>query len=120
MASVLFKIVRISHSQFKCNYLKNKKLFLNFLFHLWNLHQIFNILKQKMMVVVNVFPKVQTVKNLLRPLSKKRHLRTRFHSQHVKASQIIAKSQWEHIYHVFSSISGKFIWKMFPLVLGEI
>ena len=30
MGSILFKIVRIWHAQFKCNYLKNKKVFLNF------------------------------------------------------------------------------------------
>ena len=30
---------------FKCNYLKNGKLFLIFLFHLWSLHQILTIFK---------------------------------------------------------------------------
>ena len=34
---------------------------------------------------------VMTVENLVRPLSKKRRFRTRFDSQHVKASQILAK-----------------------------
>ena len=36
--------------------------------------------------------KLQIVKILPRPLSKKRRFRTRFDSQHVKASQILAKS----------------------------
>ena len=71
---------------------KNKKDFLNFLFHLWNLHQISKILKTSMIVIANVFPKLQTVKILVRPLSKKRLFRTRFESQHVKASQIPAES----------------------------
>ena len=44
-----------------------------------------------MIVIANVFSKLQTVKNLFRPLSKKLRLRTRFDSQHVKASQILAK-----------------------------
>ena len=50
---------------------KNQKLFLNFLSHFLNLQQIVNILKQTMIVIANVFEKLQTVKNMLRPLSKK-------------------------------------------------
>ena len=79
---------------------KKKKLFLTFLFHFSNLDQILNIFKQKIMVVANVFPKLKTGKNLLGPFSKKRRFRTRFDSQHVKASQILAKSPWKRFYHV--------------------
>ena len=71
---------------------RNLKLFLNFLFYFSNLCQILNILKKRMIVVANVFPKLETVKILLRPLSKKRRFRTRFKCQHVKASQILVKS----------------------------
>ena len=35
---------------------------------------------------------LQTVKNLVRPVSKKRCFRTCFDSQHVKATQIVSKS----------------------------
>ena len=48
--------------------------------------------EKKTIVIPNVFPKLQTLKMLVRPLSKKRHLRTRFDSQHIKASQILVKS----------------------------
>ena len=120
MTNVLFKIARICHFQFKCNYLKNEKHFLIFLFCFWNLHQILNVLKKKIIVIANVFHKLQTVKNLVRPFSKKRRYRTRFDNQHVKVSQILVKSPWEYFYHVFSSFSGKLIWKMSPLVLREI
>ena len=65
---------------FKCNYLKNEKLFLHFLFHFWNLHLILNNLKQKMTVIANVFHKLKTVKILVRPLSETRPFRTRFRS----------------------------------------
>ena len=47
IASILFGIVRISSSLFKCNYLKKGKLFLHFLFDWWNLHQIWNIFIKK-------------------------------------------------------------------------
>ena len=120
MTNILFQRAKICHSQFKWNYLLNEKLFLNFLFHFWNLHQILNVLKEKMIVIANVFPKFQTVKNFLRPLFKKSRFRTRFDSQHVKVSRILAKSPREHFYHVFSSFWGKLIWKMSPLMLGEI
>ena len=87
----MFKVVRICNSQFKCIYLKKEKRFLNFLFDFWILHQIYKIFQEKMMVIANVFPKLQAVKNLGRTLSKKRRFRTRFDSEHVKASQMPAK-----------------------------
>ena len=73
-----------------------------------------------MIVIANLFPKLGTLNILVRPLSKKRRLRTRFDSQHVKVSQILAKSPWEHFYHDFSSFLLKLIWKMSPPVLGKI
>ena len=88
--------------------------------HFWNLHQIWNIFKEKTFVIANVFPKLQTVKILVRPLPKTELRNTRLDSQHVKASQILAESLWEEFDHVFSSFSGKLIWKMAPLLLGEI
>ena len=120
MSSIVFKIVRICNSQFKCNYLKNQKPFLNFLLYFWNLLQILNVLKRKMIVKANVFPKLQTVKNLDWPISRGRRFRTPFDSQNVEASKILAKSPWENIYHFFPSFSVKLIWKMSPLVIGEI
>ena len=96
------------------------KMFLNFLFHFWNLHRILKILNKKMIVIANVFPKLQNVKNFVTSLCKKRHFGTRFDSRHVKVSAILAKSRWEWLYHVFSSIWGKLIWKISPLVLFEI
>ena len=73
------------------NSLKNQKFFPNFLFHFWNIHQMLNILKKGMIVIANVFPKLQIVKILFRPLSRKGCYRTGFDSQHVKVSQILAK-----------------------------
>ena len=69
---------------------KRNTLF-QFLFHFWILHQILNILKQNMMVIANLFPKLQTVKILVRKLSQEHRFRTGFGSQHVKASQMLPK-----------------------------
>ena len=96
MRSIVFSITRICDCQFKCNYLKNENLFLNFVFDFCNLHQIWNILKKKMMVIANVFPKLQTMKSFVIPLCKKRCFRTRFLTQHDKVYQTLPKSPWEH------------------------
>ena len=120
MRSMLFKIVRSWNSQFKCNYLENENVFWNFWSHFWNLYQLLKVLKKSMIVIANVFPKVENVKILVRPLSNKRLFRTRFDSQHVKASQILTKSLWDRFCRVVSSFSGKMIPKTSPLALGEI
>ena len=61
ITSILFRIVRICCSLFRCIYLKNKKYFLGFLSPLWNLHEISNIFKKKKIVIADVFPELTTV-----------------------------------------------------------
>ena len=61
ITGILFRIVRICRSLFKSSYLKNKKHFLGFLFHWWNLHQFLNIFKKMKILIANVFPKLSTV-----------------------------------------------------------
>ena len=112
ITSILFRIVRICRSLFKCNYLKNKKHFLSFLFHLWNLHQILNNFKKKKIVTANVFPILLTVYDLVRPLTKQRPVRTSFESQHVQAFQTLVKSSSELFSQIFSSLSAEMIWKI--------
>ena len=85
-----------------------------------NLHQILNILKKKLIVIANVFPKLQTLKIFVRKLSQQHRFRTGFASQYVKASQLLAKSPRECFCHVPLSFSGELIWNIPPLVLGEI
>ena len=101
MATILFINSWICNSQLKCNYLKNEKIILHFLFHITNLHQILNIWKEKMMVVANVFLKLQTVKNFVRRLFKKWRFGTRLNSRDMKVFRIPAKSPWDSLYHVF-------------------
>ena len=42
-----------------------------------------------MIVIANVFPKLQTVKSFARKLSQERRFRTGFESQYVKDSQLL-------------------------------
>ena len=87
MTSILFGIVWICCSQFECNYNKNGTPSPDFLFQIWNLHQILSTLKRKMIVITNMFLKLRTLKGLFKPLSEKLCFRTSSDSQHVKGFQ---------------------------------
>ena len=41
----------ISRNKFKRHYLKNNRLFVDFLLHFWKVHEIQNILKKKMSIL---------------------------------------------------------------------
>ena len=73
-----------------------------------------------MIVIANVFPRLQTVKDLFRPLSKKRRFWTFFGNQHVKGSQTLVNSAWDICYHIFWSLWGNMIRKISPLLNFEI
>ena len=120
MTIILFGIARIWRSLFTRNYLKNEKLFLSCLFHFWILQLILNIFKKRNSVIANVCPILQTVKDLVRPISKKHCFRTSFDSQLVKGSQTLLKSVREHFYHIFSSLWGKINWEINLLLICQI
>ena len=67
-----------------------------------------------------VFSILQTLKHLVRPMSKKHRLRTPFNSQHVKGTQTLVKCTRQHLYHIFPSILGKLGCKMSLLVICKI
>ena len=120
MTSILFAIVRICISLIKWNYLKNKKLLSYFLFRLCNLHQILNIFEKTMIVIANVFPKLPTVQDFVKPLSRKHRFQTCFDSQRVKGCQKLVKSAWEQFYYIFWSLWGEMIGKISPWLKLEI
>ena len=91
-----------------------KKIFLNFLFHFWNLHESLNILKLNRMLIANVLPNLKIVNILISTLSKKHRCRTRFDIQHMKASQILAKFLWDRFYHVLHHSEGSWFGKCVP------
>ena len=102
MTSILFVKVTIHGNQFKCHYLRNKKTFLKFLLHFWNLHQIWNIFQQNMTLIGFVFAKLRTAKDMVREMSKNPGFRTPFDSQHAKGSKRLLKIARKHFYHNFS------------------
>ena len=121
MRSIPLGILALCSSLFKCNYLKNEKHFCKFFFHFFTLDQILNIFeKKKMIMIANVFPKLQTVKDLVKPLSSKRRFRTSFDSQHVNRWQTHLKSTSEQFYQNFWTLWMGMICKISPLLKLEI
>ena len=79
-----------------------QKAFSDILFHFWNLNQILNILKKKVIVIVTFFRKLPTVKDMFRPLSKKHRFRTPF--QGLKFFQNRHESTFMTFFHHSESI----------------
>ena len=75
-----------------------------FLIHFWNLHQILNILEKKMSVIATLLRKLEAVKDLVRPFSKKRRFRTSFETQQVKLSQTLVRSDLDSFHNIFPSL----------------
>ena len=85
MTSILFGIVGTCGSQFKRNYIKKQqKNFVYFFFNFGKIYQVLTILENKMVVVINVFPKLGTAKDTVRQMFKEPRFRTPFDSQQVK------------------------------------
>ena len=64
--------------------------------------------------------KLTIVRELIRPLTKKRRVRTSFDTQHVKSSQALVKSSLEQFHQISPSLSGEMIWKKSPWLKFEI
>ena len=120
ITSILLRIVRICRSLCKSSYLKNKKHFLGFLFHLWNLHQLLNIFRENKIVIANVFLKLTTVQGLLTPVTVLGRLKTSLDSQPVKRFQTLVKSSWANFYNIFSALLGEMIRKISPWLKFQI
>ena len=51
MTTIPVAMCTISRNKFKRHYLQKKRLFLDFLLHFWNVHEIQNILNKKMSIL---------------------------------------------------------------------
>ena len=100
MTSILFLTETIQRNQFGRNYLKNKKLFLNFFLHFRNRHEIINICDKKMTFIADLFAKLRTPKIVVRDMSKKSRFKGPFDWQHGKRVQTLLPSESQHRYHI--------------------
>ena len=73
-----------------------------------------------MTFIAYVFPKIQTANNAVRQMSKKPRFWTLFGSQHVKGSQTLVISAWQHFYQISSSLWAKLTRKISLLMICEI
>ena len=71
---------------------KNKKNFLNFFLHFWNLVSMLYIFKEKMTLIADVFLRLWSPKNVFKSMSKKSHFSLPFEKQHGKRVQTLLKS----------------------------
>ena len=100
MTSILFLTEIIWRNQLGGNYLKNEKLFPNYFLHFQNLHEISNILNQKMSFIADLFAKLRTRKNVVRYMSKKSRFQGPFDRQHGKRVQTLLRSESKYRYHI--------------------
>ena len=108
-----------SRNQFKRNYLKNQKQFLQFLFHFLNQHEIFHILKKSIILMAEIFLKLLTPKNVLPWMPKSSCFRTPFGSQSVRGSQGVLKSGRDCFYPNFPLIQDKLSRKTFVWIRSK-
>ena len=81
-----------------------RKTFIDSFFPFLESTSNFNHFETKIILIAPSFRELQTVKDLVRPLSKKHRFRIPFYSHHVKGSQTLVKSALEHFHHIFSSL----------------
>ena len=120
MTSIPVEICRISSNNFKGHYLKNKRFFLQFLLLFSNIHQIYNLSKKKVSLLVSVFPKLLTQKEVVTWMSKTPRSRTPFRNQRVQEFQTLSKSARHYHYTIVPWIWDKLSWKKCRLVIFEI
>ena len=100
MTSILFLTENILRNQFRSNYLRNQKLFLNYFLDFRNLHEILNICNKKMSFIADLFAKLRTPKNVVRYMSKKSRFKGPFDRQHGKRVQTLLRSESQYRYHI--------------------
>ena len=66
MPGIMCLTETISRNEFRCNYLKYKKLFLNFFFAFLKSKLKFNINQKRITLRADVFPEVSSPKNVVR------------------------------------------------------
>ena len=116
MTSIPAAIGRIFCYNFKRCYLKNGRLFLNFLLIFWNVCEIYNILKKRMRLLAFLFPKFFFRKDVATETSRKSCFRTPFGNQRVNGFQTPLKVATHHSCPFSPWISCKLSWKKTALL----
>ena len=118
--NILVRIWRIYRIKFKCRYLQNQKLFLDFLLLQWNLRWTLSILKKKISLRAKVLPKLLTAKLVATEMSKRPSFMQRFGSQDGNGSPTLLRSAGNHFYTAIPLIWGRTSRKRLVLVRYEV
>ena len=104
----------------RSNYTRNKKRFVNWVLHFWNLDQIVNIFLKKKTLIIHVSPKLGTANNLVKYMPKKFRFSRPFDKQYGKRWKRLLKSPRQHPIHVHWTLWRKVSWKNPLLVIWKI
>ena len=73
-----------------------------------------------MTLIAQVFPKLQSLKNMVTSMSKKSRFKGSFEKQHGKRAQTLLKGAWQYLYHIYWSLWRKWTCKKSVLVTWKI
>ena len=120
MTSIPVAICRFSYNKFKRFYLKRESLFVDFWYYFWNVHGIYNVLKNTKSILAQLLPKLLHPKEMLTEASKRSRFRTPFGNQRVNGFETLLMSAQHHYFPLFRQIRDKLSWKKSALVTFEI
>ena len=73
-----------------------------------------------MTLIADVYRKLRTQKTVVRSIPKKANFKWSFGKQHGKRAQILLKSPWRNLYHIYRSLWNKLTFKKSLLVVRKI
>ena len=79
-----------------------------------------NISEEKMTLIADVFAKLRTPKHMVRSISKRSRSKGSFGKQHGKSAKTLLKFEWQHFYHIYSSLQRRLTCKTTLLVICKI
>ena len=120
MTSIPVAICRFSYNKFKRFYLKSESLFVDFWLYFWNVHGIYNVLKNTKSILAQLLPKLLHPKEMLTEASKRSCFSTPFGNQRVNGFETLLMSAQHQYFPLFRQIRDKLSWKKSALVTFEI
>ena len=109
-------LMRLIQLQFSQKQKAFSQLFYDFLKSALN----FEYLQNKMTCRADVFPKLRTLKNVVRYLSRKSPFRGCFDRKHVKRGKTVLESELQHLYHIYWWMWTQLSWETSLLVICKI
>ena len=120
ITSIVFLIETIYCKIFRCNYLRNKRTFFEFLFRFWSSRFNFEHFQKEDDCHSWCIFLLKTRKNVVREMSKKSHYRGPFHKSHGKRAETLLKSERQHLYNISWPLWTQFGWKKSLLKIRKI